>query len=964
VALGLGDQHCETVGLPAFLERRLERRLAERGIHLRLGNVRAGLFNGVIVEDIRLDDAEMAGWELFSAARVRCEFGLAWHPRQLRLDAVNIEQGRLRLPWFPEMGEEGRHDLLGLEDLECRLTRSKDGTVRIEYLSGQVGGIQAHISGMIVLPTAPEPYGAAPAMRPTAISARPFIVGLSPSFRTQAAVVFAKIGRERAAGLPRCQADMLLRLDDPAASTVRAKVELPRISHGRLTAHNLHGEVLLADGEVALNGLHVQFSEDEGFQVDGTYNLLRKSMTGTVRGRLSPARMAPLIDQEWGEPMIALLAGEDTPAEIVATLAESLPAEGKFRGTLAFSLPRFRIDTLVCRHLKGEIHIPEDGRKEIFLPRFQVEIEGGGELSVSGRFDAEAVALSGHVEGNFPGRLVHELPQAAASLSEVPLDLRGGTVRFSGTVERWAPLDRRFRAELDLAIDRMRFRDAAFTDVVGWVSLGGEIIRGRRFSGRNAEGNALAGRFDWQPAAKHFASEFSCRGIPRFLPLLLPVEDRHHIEGLYAELSWPADGSAVESEGSATVIGGEDPFFLLTADIVMQDFAWRGVSFRHGAARLHLDAAGLLLMPAIILERPEGRALLSLAYDQRDDAAPAIDSPQFSPGHGPRRRLVIDFDSTFSGDAFLACLYPEWQPGSGGLDLAHPLPVRGGGIVDYLSPDDTRIEARVRDAAIGWRGIPLTGTSSRLVIGRRCLELPDLRAKACHGDLSLAYRFDYGTATGQVEATLQHASFPAILAAIGHHKDDAQSHGELSGHLAADLSQELDGPMLLHGGGTLAVREADLWDIPVFSELSRLLRQGFGFGDWGSITRLDADFALLGDHLHADPVRTDGTVIALEAQGDYVFASGNYDFTLRTRLLRESLPMHLLTRLIDPVAWLFETRVRRVDGTVSWEQIGGVRKLLTPLEHLVPERQGHGVRKLLTPFENLVPGRQGDDSRD
>ncbi len=883
----------------------------------------------------------MVGWELFSVIWVRCELSMTWHPRRLRLDAVNIEQGRLRLPWFPEAEEEGRHDLLGLEDLECRLTRSGAGTIRIEYLSGQVGGIQAHISGIIVLPVAAEARGAASVMRPPAISARPFIVGLSPSFRTQAAVVFAKIGREKAAGQPRCQADMLLRLDDPAASTVRAKVELPRISHGRLTAHDLHGDVLLAAGEVTLNGLQVRFSDDEGFQVDGTYNLWRKSLTGTVRGRLSPARMAPLIDQEWGEPMIALLAGEDTPAEIVATLAESLPAEGKFRGTLAFSLPRLQVDTLVCRHLKGEIRIPEDGRKEILLHRFQAEIEGGGELSVSGRFDAEAVALSGHVEGNFPGRLVHELPQAAASLSDVPLDLRDGTVRFSGTVGRWTPLDRRFRAELDLAIDRMRFRDAAFTDVAGWVSLGGEIIRGRGFCGRNADDNTLSGRFDWQPAAKHFTSEFSCRGIPRFLPLLLPVEDRHHIEDLYAELSWPADGSAVESEGSATVIGGNHPFFLLTADMVMQDFAWRGVPFRHGAARLQLDAAGLLLMPAMILERPEGRALLSLAYDRRDDATPDIDSPLFPPGHGPRRRLVIDFDSTLSGDAFLTCLYPEWQPGSGGLDLAHPLPVRGGGIVDYLSPEGTRVEAQVRDATIGWRGIPLAGTSSRLVIGQRCLELPDLQAKACNGDLSLAYRFDYGTATGQVEATLQHASFPAVLTAIDHHKDDAQAQGELSGHLAADLSQEPDGPMLLHGKGTLAVREADLWDIPVLSELSRLLRQGFGFGDWGSITRLDADFALLGDHLHADPIRTDGTVIALEAQGDYVFASSNYDFTIRTRLLRESLPMHLLTRLIDPVAWLFETRVRRVDGTVSWEQVGGVRKLLTPLEHLVPERRPH-----------------------
>jgi len=1052
----LADWYGETIGLPARLERQVERQLATRGIRLRLENLRCGIVNGLVAEGVALEDAGIPGWPLFSAKRVQCDLDPDWQRLRLRLAGLNIGDGRLELMLFPEAGDEGWYDRLVLSGLELRLTRESGRKVRIEYLSGKTAGVLIKAAGELTLP-AGNPAGTSSPGQVTAWSSRPFLTGLSQSFRSHLATVLQRLEQETNDSRPaRCRLRLKLRLDDPPSSQAESWIELPRLAWGRMVATNVRGHLRFGSGNIEVKELTAQLADGaEHLRIVGSYQLAERRLDGVLTGHLSPATLAPLLEQEWGRVLTPLLAAATVPGELSATLDHCLPQSGRFRGTCAFSLPEITFGRFSCRMITGEIRIPEDLRTGIIISQLRSEFAAGGGMTLQGHYDRIRGVASGTIAGDLPGSLVATLPRAAeimnatglnltgnvgftgtlerltlpdlqlagrltlsvdqfrigpnecrnlaaeirlpedatrmielascrfaladggelslngqlnmaqqtlsgriagrlpgavvqgqplvsAILGDQPLVLAGGEWNFSGNLRRLALSGdhRSLLADLTLNVSRLQYHQVEFTGLRGRLELDGTTIRGREWAVSTTSGNRLTGDFLWRRDAGLFAADFACDGAPQFLPQLLPEKESRYLEKLFAEITWPHHPQAVAIEGTATVnMTAGAPYFLLNADVTMQDFAWRQVPFRFGTARLQLDSAQLLLIPTMILEREEGRAVLSLALDQRRE--PAADPPAgWLPGASsePRDCLELEFDSTLSGNAFLPLLMAEWKPGTAGLDLAEVLPIRGGGTLDYLDPARTMVRAHIERASGRWHSLPFAEVRSDLELGATTFALPALTGKLAGGELSFSCRLDHAAGVGQVSGSLREAAYGQVLAALDV-KPEPNEPGIIMTELAATLHRNTaTAPWRWDGRGSVSVRQANLWRIPMLADFSALLHRALGVKDWGKISSLDADFVFQGDRLRTTNLRTDGTVVALTAEGEYLLApGGDYDFALRARLLRKALPINLLSRLLDPVGWLLETRVQRKDGKVTWEHASALRRLLlAPTEKLLP----------------------------
>lgn len=140
-------------------------------------------------------------------------------------------------------------------------------------------------------------------------------------------------------------------------------------------------------------------------------------------------------------------------------------------------------------------------------------------------------------------------------------------------------------------------------------------------------------------------------------------------------------------------------------------------------------------------------------------------------------------------------------------------------------------------------------------------------------------------------------------------------------------------PVLLDGYGHLELREADLWRIPLFTQLGRMLEAGSfhlfssdKFAKLGSISKLNADIEFRGSRVEISQLVTNGTIIALYGSGCYDLSTGRVDGMINSELLSA---VRFISWPLRPLAWAFEARLSGKVPNVGWKLQSTIRKLFS-----------------------------------
>lgn len=99
----------------------------------------------------------------------------------------------------------------------------------------------------------------------------------------------------------------------------------------------------------------------------------------------------------------------------------------------------------------------------------------------------------------------------------------------------------------------------------------------------------------------------------------------------------------------------------------------------------------------------------------------------------------------------------------------------------------------------------------------------------------------------------------------------------------------------------------------------RIIGQAWSLDSFGSITKVSCDYKLIGDRLVFDQLKSDGGFVSLDASGYYRWADNHFDIRVRAELLKSALPFDVMSRLLTPVSWILDKRLKGDFNTFNWE---------------------------------------------
>ncbi len=141
-------------GLPKSIQSRIWEQIQNQGIGAEAGVIRFGLFDGVVLENIKIADYSHNQLTLVSADRIQVKFALK---RLIRGDIVVTDlMGKncnLQLPFVRDA--ENNFDSLGFTNVDFSIKNFKD-KIGVNSFSGFVDGIKVTIQGDVVKPTEEE----------------------------------------------------------------------------------------------------------------------------------------------------------------------------------------------------------------------------------------------------------------------------------------------------------------------------------------------------------------------------------------------------------------------------------------------------------------------------------------------------------------------------------------------------------------------------------------------------------------------------------------------------------------------------------------------------------------------------------------------------------------------------------------------------------------------------------------
>ncbi len=133
------DLYLEYCGLPQALLDLVSQKLASScGIHFHAGGMKAGIFGGIRLENIRVEGENTFSCPVLSAEQLQIRFLPGKLTQKTLLPfRLLLSNGRLDIPVFPESGREGAADILTLSHLHADIS-GEPGLLKVNHFEGRI----------------------------------------------------------------------------------------------------------------------------------------------------------------------------------------------------------------------------------------------------------------------------------------------------------------------------------------------------------------------------------------------------------------------------------------------------------------------------------------------------------------------------------------------------------------------------------------------------------------------------------------------------------------------------------------------------------------------------------------------------------------------------------------------------------------------------------------------------------
>jgi len=917
------DLYCEIYTLPSSIEKAIERKFQEKGILISIKNARAGIFHGVVLDNVKVMESKYSSSVLFTAESLRFSLPLSF--RGVLVDKFSIHGGNLNLPLFPEAGEEGLTDMLRFQNIEAKLER-RQNHLEIIYANTFLNGFLLNISGEVrdvftdVGFMMPVPAG----MGDEEIAPSSYLSMVPLNAREYFQNEIRDIRRSAFSKMPLLQIRLNIGMKDPAKNTLDCKLQIPSFKSRNQTVEEITGNLSLKDKNLHLDNLSVSFGKNGRLKARGDLDLSSMTFKGLLDGKLLVGKF--LSAEDFPVMNDILLSNRLSDIEVIVGNYSITTFSGNLSASV--SIPELDAFKIHMKDVKMSTTVSFDEKEKpgIRIDKARLTFNQVEYLDFSGELNHRAKSLSGDFSGKvMPTRFHAALDEKTRAEIDQVLVFGKEPFSFSGHLDKFSRDFKDIHASVLLKLASLRIYESDYKDISARVSLDGARIRASDIKASTPAGNSIDGELEYCMPDDHFFISLHSTGNPAFVCKTSTGKARKTLDELYGSVSWPEKNESVEMTARINFFMKPTPCYNLVGNIVLCDFAYKGVKFDYGAASFIVDSDNMNLLPRIVLQQGKDSALISLAYDNRQDPAlfPAAKALTV-PAKGTDK-LYFDIDSTLPGNSILKIIIPAWDHAR--LDMSGTSPLKLSGMIDFVDDNGTRFEGRLDDAKGEWSGIPMENVTATISMKDQELEIKDFTAEVFNGKVIFSYNYNLAKKTGKMSLNIEDSDFAPLVQNLGFKDFSSKKPGSISGDMIAALQYNEKDELLMDGKGKMAVRDANIFDIPVLKGFTDMMGTSVISSEWGEISSAECNFTLEKDHFFSDSIQTNGNAVALSAVGKYYWNTSESDFKVRAKILKNMLPFELLSKLSHPLSWALEARIHGKGKDLEWEQGTGLKRL-------------------------------------
>ncbi len=905
-----------------------------------------GKVNTVFPAGIRVNAFSLAPLEKYTFPEIASDdlilsfsFGKLFRGVTLPLH-LQMNNGNLLFPLFPESGREGAEDVLILKSFFLDVEGEK-GLVRIKKFCGSSHAGNFDLSGTVNnflhvvasdlgdrfnallwherrLP--PEGRFFSSRMKSIPEDLRMYL-SLCAGYLRHPESSGKWITFSRKSGLPErpfLKANLHMDLHDFSKCSGNFLFSLPGFTLAdRVSIEKCVLEYTLKNSVFALKKNKFQLASGGEFFLEGKYDENTRKASGKLSGKCPFEVIQHFLPRE-AVNKLSLFMGEKQmrkwKKEMLGFSAKLLSfsvQDAAYELILSLDLPRMEFPEFFTEKTSLLIRLTQEGfsgkGENICFYSSGGETEKiSGKMSFSFRCDEKK--FSAGFSGMVPFELLKTFSFFTENTKDFPVAGKNINIPFSGTLEcakENLSTGKDIKSELSLQIPEFTVCGIKVNSLAAFFAFSPEKITIRKLDMLLGHSLLLSLSGGILPGEKKMLLHLKSSGSPEKLFYGLSPGYRQKIRVLMEDLHWPQQGSLMDSTAFLFLDYSKKPcFYFADGNIVMGDFKYKNIPFRYGATRFMLDSSGILVLPGAVLETEHGKMVLRVCAKGRNNQG--FFTNLFEDGI-----LEFELKSDIHGNDVLRCLYPGWK--SDFLDFPHKLDLSASGVIDYKNEAETVFTARINNGKCLWKKALLTDIDCTVQYAKELLSIPNASARTCNGTLNVDYHFDFrsNVEKGEIGIELKKADFNSLLKGMGAElKPLSGIVAETTGKLSAQVSFDEKDNLLLSGKGNAVITGEDMWHIPVLGELLKSLGRAWHTTALGTITRFDMDFSLDKTTFRINNGSSNGSVVAIRTDGEYNWLSEEYDFRILSELLKGTLPFAAMSKVLTPVSWILQKRIR------------------------------------------------------
>jgi len=526
-------------------------------------------------------------------------------------------------------------------------------------------------------------------------------------------------------------------------------------------------------------------------------------------------------------------------------------------------------------------------------------------LSGAVLYTPSAGALDVSAEGTaFPGRWYDTFaPRLGFPASGILHEIRCARDAPARVLLTMARPDQRqpIRLSAAVAAEGTRYADLVFRDIQGNIELTPKDLSFSNIEATTTAGDKLALdlRIDFQPLAVTIRNAHVV-GHPELVSTFIDDRDAKAIyRRVWQDFRWDSGHPAaidLRQLAYRETPGGRTWRLTMDASLQAEQATYRDLPVKR------LDATVGLDLP----ERVEVRSA-------RLESDTAVDEGHVTILTGANPKCTFEVRHVQGGQdpaRILRLLNPEWGGVLGPLVFSPDSAVDCRGSF-YLSREPLlQVSGTLRAPYADFRGLRLGNPDMQWRLSQSAVHWNVASGELFGGPMAMTGVYDVDTGQGSLAFRGEAMDLKQLSERFNLGSTDGPQEGRVNAHCNLQILRGWAGRDLqVYGDGYLGFSQADLWRVPLFDPLGRLLDVSFlnrltrgKASGLGRITRLDADLAFAGDRVAIRSLTTDGTIISLRGRGEYCWDTDRIALSVTGQTLDKA---GIVGWIFRPLSWAF-----------------------------------------------------------